>query len=410
MIKPFVCAATLLVLSLSACSDPRGSHIAVRDSAGIRIVENANRLWKSGEEWRVGADPSIRIGSVDGDDQGAQFSYVRGIGRLSDGRVVVLEGEAGEVRWFDADGQHLFTRGGRGEGPGEFTSANELLVLPGDTVLVRDAPRIKFVLYSSNGDFIREEFVDLNRYRELGQWMECLTGTLPDRSLLGCQREPGLPAPRAEPGHFRSYGRFAVATSSFDTVYRLGVYGGIEQWGVGASNGRTAFFVHPFHSFTRLAIGGTPTRVAVALNPGYSIEVWTPDGQLEKIIRRVNARRAATKAEHERAIELMRQYERGDPAFERALAEMEIPDSIPAIGNLAFGPDGEIWAARPSVMLEDPRIWDVFNGAGEYLGEVAGPPNFVIYNVGRDYVLGLRRGEFDVPFVEVYRLVRSGDQ
>jgi hypothetical protein len=104
----------------------------------------------------------------------------------------------------------------------------------------------------------------------------------------------------------------------------------------------------------------------------------------------------------------MRQYERDPQTFERALAEMEIPDSIPAVGKMTFGPDGEIWVARLSVMPEDPRIWDIFNGAGEYLGEVTGPPNFFIMSVGSDYVLGQRRDDLDVPFVELHRLIRTG--
>jgi hypothetical protein len=396
-----------ILLSLTACSNPRAPEAVVRDSAGIRIVDNADGVWAPGEEWTIDAEPTIRIGSVDGADQATLFSYVPSVKRLSDGRIVILEGQAGEVRWFDAAGRHLFTRGGKGDGPGEFTAVTELLILPGDTVLVRNAPRTKFALFTSDGELIREEYVDLNRYRRLGQWMECLTGTLPDRSLLGCQREPGTPEPQEVPGHLRSYGRFAVAPPSLDTAYHLGVYGGIEQWGVDAGNGRTAYFVHPFHSITRLAIGGAPPRVAIALNPDYSIEIWTPTGRLETIVRRTNARRAATDEEHERAIELMRRYDREDPSFERALVEMDIPDSIPAIGSLQFGPDGEIWAVRMSVMLEDPRIWDVFNREGAYLGEVAAPANFIIHEIGTDYVLGLRRGDLDVPFVEVYRLTRG---
>ncbi len=52
----------------------------------------------------------------------------------SDGTIYVLDFQATEVRAFDADGRYLRTIVRRGEGPGEITAANGI-VLSGDTLL-----------------------------------------------------------------------------------------------------------------------------------------------------------------------------------------------------------------------------------------------------------------------------------
>ena len=47
----------------------------------------------------------------------------------------------------------------------------------------------------------------------------------------------------------------------------------------------------------------------------------------------------------------------------------------------------------------------IFDGEGHWLGEVEVPIGFAISEIGLDYILGTRRDEFDVPYVEMYSLV-----
>lgn len=52
-------AATLLLLALTGCSSSSqgGSTAATRDSAGIRIVDNAQGTWQAGQAWTIEAAP-----------------------------------------------------------------------------------------------------------------------------------------------------------------------------------------------------------------------------------------------------------------------------------------------------------------------------------------------------------------
>jgi len=388
--------SALLCLSAVGCADE-----AVHSGAGQSHAD-------SPLEWRISNAPEVRIGAVDSDDSAVLFSSVRALTRLSDGRIVVLDQKTNEVRWFSATGDHLLTVGGSGKGPGEFTSATTIFRMPGDSIVVADAPLIKHAIYAPDGTLAREERLDYGSYRAHGRWLECLTATLPDRSLLGCQEEPGLQAGVTNrPGHLRTFSRYYLAPWSMDTVYKLGLHGGIEQWGVENGRGRISYVVHPLYARTVVGIGSDPAQVAIAINPEYAIEVWQSDGTLARTLRRPDARYPASSEQLEAAKERMKFFAFGDEAlFNKMLAEMKVPDSIPAVGSLVFGPDGELWVGRTRPDVDDRR-YDVFSGTGEFLGEVVAPPSLYLREVGRDYVLGVRIDDDGVNYVELYSLVRD---
>ena len=89
----------------------------VRDSADITIVENAMPALDSRMAWRVASEPTLSIGTLDGDGP-EQLFFVMDAARLADGSILVANSGTSEVRRFSTDGNHLGTWGGVGEGPG----------------------------------------------------------------------------------------------------------------------------------------------------------------------------------------------------------------------------------------------------------------------------------------------------
>lgn len=389
---------------LGACANAgpeETQDYVVRDSAGTEIVVNHAPEWGEAEGWGISEEPVVRIGAVSSSDPAYQFSWISSAGRLSDGRIVVLDGQAAEIRWFDVEGNHLRSSGGPGPGPGEFNYASGMLVLPGDTVVVEDRPRVVHVFFDPDGNFLREEPFDHERMSGMGDWVECAAMTLPDRSRVVCQQEPGQPAAVADPGpgHFRRMFRMVRVSWDLEEVDTLGLQGGIEQWGI-RSGDRTTFGMHPFYSNGFAAAGGDPLRVAIARNPEYSIELWRPDGGLDRIVRRSDGRRAATDEESAAAEDMLAERFRG---------RIPSPDSIPAVMGLWLSQQGDLIVRRIETFGEDFRFaYDVFDAEGRWLGEVSLPQRFQIEDVGEDYILGVRRDEMDVPYVELYSLVRNG--
>ena len=62
--------APFMVIAINvACAGDAGESRArvVRDSAGIRIVENRAPIWDEVTAWRLGTDPALDIGVAEGD-------------------------------------------------------------------------------------------------------------------------------------------------------------------------------------------------------------------------------------------------------------------------------------------------------------------------------------------------------
>ncbi len=382
------------------------------DSAGTEIVTNRPVPGDAPPRWTVGSAPRVVIGETPGAEPEYQFAHVASALTLSDGRIVVLDGGAAEVRWYSPDGDYLYGAGGRGQGPGEFTAARAVYAGPGDTLIVEDARSGKHVFFSPEGEVVREDFPDARTPAALPRFVECASQMLPDRSLLTCVPEAGEPPPNPypDPGRLRDMRRLVRVSRDRSTVDTLGLWGGVEQFGI-VANGRTQFAMHPHYSRTHLAASRGPLRIAIALNPEYSIEIWTPDGRLERIVRREDARRAPTDEERRTAREALAIFAGGDDALaNRFMAEVPEPSAIPAVQGLAFSTSGNLfvartpWSERSATMGE----WDIFDATGRWTGTVELPARFRPTEVGPDYLLGVMTDDLDIQSVQLLDLERPG--
>jgi hypothetical protein len=103
---------------LSAAAWQNALAQGVRDSAGVRIVENARPVWAPAEALRLSLSPALVIGTRP--EPSYELSRVAGAARLSDGRIVIADGGSLQLRFFDSQGVFSNAVGGPGEGPGEF--------------------------------------------------------------------------------------------------------------------------------------------------------------------------------------------------------------------------------------------------------------------------------------------------
>ena len=102
--KRWIQAATLSALALAAAHHP-----ARAQSAQPRPTT----------ELRLSAEPILSIGMLDGPDEHL-FGGINAGALLADGSVVVSDRQHFRVQRFSAEGEHLWSRGRAGEGPGEF--------------------------------------------------------------------------------------------------------------------------------------------------------------------------------------------------------------------------------------------------------------------------------------------------
>lgn len=356
-----------------------GAEYRTRDSAGITIVENSG-VPAEGERWSLVPEPVLSIGGPSAPVP-AMFTVVTSATRLRDGTIVVLENSTSELRFFDPEGRPLRTAGGVGEGPGEFDYATGFVRLAGDSLLVDAGAR--HLLFGPGGEYIRQTRIDA---------VSCSPfPLLADGSFLACEFVSGERPPVGGPDPTARYIRVASDGTETGLGYHWNRQGVLRESSWAAS-------------------GGSPPVVAIAPNPEYSIEVWSLEGELTRIIRRLDARRPPTDeevatavAEHE-ARQMIPQQLGVDPPE----IDTEPPALLSAVFGLTVGISGDIWVRRhPLGPLHDETIFDVFDVEGRYRGEVRYAGYYWLYEVGEDYVLGAWLDELGVPHIVLHGLSRG---
>lgn len=230
---------TSLVLALlpwaaCGCESPAARQDAstARDSAGVRIVENLRGLFPT--PWQVDAEPTLSIGSVDGDPDHLLYRVIGAAG-LPGGRIVIANEGSLELLFYDEDGNLLHRAGGRGGGPGEFQSLEWLSRYGPDSALAVDVWNQRVSYFDADGNFGRSVRLEPNAEIPFPRPV----GVFGDGSLLATQGtfslggEQPVRTERTQEPLFRyeSDGRTAILLGSFPgPEWVIAPVGPVGQW------------------------------------------------------------------------------------------------------------------------------------------------------------------------------------
>jgi hypothetical protein len=395
--------AGLLPLLAACGGDARGAAPVARDSAGVRIVENARAAWGPGEGWRVVPEPRVDIGVAEG-AAAYQLGRVAGALRLDDGRIVVADGQANELRYFDAQGRHLKTAGRAGGGPGEFQGMMHLLRLPGDSVATWEWSS-RLSVFGPDGGFVRSRRIEPPAEGMLIN----AEGIFPDGSILVAPA--GSLIFKSGTSVARDTGavlRYAAGGAAVDTVGR---FPGTQMFTMsGTENGGWATISPvPFGLETFRAVHGG--LLYVADNARFEVAVYDAGGKLLRLMRAPHRTEPLTADEVERYKKdrMAAMGESGDERRmqERTLGAMRFPETKSAFAAMRVDRTGAVWLREHSVESGAPGRWTVFAADGTLLGTVEVPARTRVVEIGSDYLLGIWSDDLDVQHVRLHRLERT---
>lgn len=374
--KPESIPTALIALIALACQPgdspvPR-SATQVRDSAGIRIIENPRPPVGSRLGWRVGPAPAVSIGDTDGEEP-YLFQHAIGATRLGDGRIVVADYGSMELRIFDgASGTHLATVGGMGEGPGEFGDLMDVERLPGDSIMTWGFP-LRLSVFDSAGSFVRGFRLERQAVTTVGLRPITPVAAMEDGSILA-----------------------SVSPLHIDTLV-------VELWDA-EGNLRASLGSHLAHE-PRTRVGGVNSTqtfgwdlklapwgelAVVTASKRYEIRAFATDGTLARIVRLEDVPRAPTEADIEAYIDMEVRARVPDSFAEnvdeaRAQARREImatpvAEHFPAFASVMSDRTGHLWVREYEVVGEeaDGVLWAVFDPDAHVLGFVETPEGLTI--------------------------------
>jgi hypothetical protein len=337
-------AVALLVLSGSiAAQSPR-----IRDSAGVRIVENPARTTMP-VALRIAERPVLEVGGLH-DDPDLEFEsnqgYLRGV-VLSNGGLAAID--VSRVKYFDRTGKLVKIAGRLGDGPGEFRYLTSICRTRGDTLVVGDRSRLGVL--DGSGAVVGHH---PSRPKHLP-----FEGCFADGSVLLSQTESRRPTPghstvalwqlpvsgeaprplvelvvqgidfltMAEPTYAATGDRFVVADpgSSEIKIFR---------------RGRATTRLETIVRFAEPRVRITDAEVEERI--GYSIPTNTPEAQRRDMVERL---RAAPRASH-----------------------------WPAFGRVSVDANGTIWVADFQKDLDVPIGYTRVGSDGRATGRFLLPP------------------------------------
>jgi hypothetical protein len=383
-----------LLVVAAACSraGPSQQAVVIRDSAGIRIIENSSLALADSTSWVVDRANAVSIGELDGDDPYV-FGRVAGVLRQPDGTIVVGDAEAHEVRFFDKNGRFLRSFGRKGSGPSEFINFSHLVRYPGDTLVVIDYEGGRTNIFDPEGRYVRS-YLPKRTNEARNQTDVFADGTrLAYQFLRTCRG--------------RARDEFCVDSARF---FRRGVSdSALATYGVLVSR-RNHHALLEKNRYLSLEERHPQPYWATHGNRFYytdsdrmEVRVFGPQGVLERLIRV----RFDPPAPTPETFYI--------PSVKAINASAPLPKRVPAHMGLLVDRMGNVWL-REFPLVRGTYRWFVFDTAGVLRHSVRVPalllPPDPIFpwkaDIGDDYLLAVRWAEFGVESVHYYPLLKLG--
>jgi 6-bladed beta-propeller len=380
------------------------------DSAGVEVFRYGN-LRSLGEQQRIDVQSILEVGG------GADFFHPSDVTVDEDGRIYVLDSGAHSVNIFDDDGSPVGAFGGEGDGPSEFRSVSQLLLV-GEQIVLPDIGGGRLVRYSRDGEALGTTPIPRDRGFPLG-WGAGADGdlvvqhrsimSLPVMESFGGSGEgdelarldpiegslaPILALPRSE----------LVAEVGERPIIRL--FAPEPAWDVSPA-GRLVFGLNSEVRFTVADATGVPLFV---------VEAAIPPAAVSDVEKRA-------------AVDLLRTLMINAGAVEERLADLsnmvQVADTYPAFTELMFGPSGTIMLQRSARLSGDQDhqelgnsgidlkkgvgsdTWDVFAGDGVYIGFATFPRRFAPKASLGPVLYGIHADDYGVQSVRAYQLALS---
>ena len=374
----------LAVGILASCSDPVASNAV----PVFRLDDRA--AWE------------IREVLVVEDHDPTQLYGVSGAKMLSDGGVVVGDGGAMEIRKFAANGEHEWSVGRRGEGPGEFMSLRVLRGCSNDSV---------FVVYDRLLGRVSEFGLD-GMLR--GEWRVLSSHGMPFEYSCGggirlIFHTPGSSPVRVGINRWRVTLQWADAASGTHVV---------RDDMPGPERVLTEESFHARHWGRQLVFAGVDEGIWVGAGDSFELDLVGWDGVLRRTLEWTGPSLEVTDAElrgfYGRLTYPFRDDEVQVREFDREMWPEwldELPPTLPAYTRLLAVNGGELWVGlwAPNWLYRQPndrgRTWMVFSDRGQEIRSVVIPGDMYLLDVVGTRVLVVVRDVLGVETLKGYEMV-----
>jgi hypothetical protein len=408
-----------IAVAASGCgrADGGATLFTTSDSAGVRVVETMGLDAADSTDWAVDTTAMVSIGEFDADDPYV-FGDLAGITRDVQGRIVVADKQASEIRFFDAQGKFLHKVGRTGEGPGEYYYLMQLMRRQPDSLAVLDYEGLRINILAGDGRYRRSY-----RPHKQANTGPRVTGMWADGSLLAierlgaCSRYRRLLEESKDQGVCVDSARFQRRAENGEVIRVLGPMVARREHLIPLEGNSMAMLSNRYPQAYWAAHGD---RLYYSDAERFEVRVYTSDGRLERIMRvRYDppAPTSETFSAPSMLLANMNQPADARARMERFLKATEAvppPARVPAHTGMVVDRQGNVWLQEFESPIRRPshaQRWFVFDTAGVLrhslrIPAILAQERFTNWTgeIGDDYVLGYWRDADQVETVRFFPL------
>lgn len=363
----------LLIAALTPPALP-AQGVTVRDSAGVRIVENPAVLGTA-PRYTLSTTPLFTIGGVRDnldDELNAKIAYPFAL-HLTSNQILVGNGDHFGI--FDQTGHRLGRIGRKGAGPGEFMIAQSGCRFRGDSLMLWDGGNRRVSVWSPAGKLARE-FVP--------QGWAHVTSCLADGSIL--TKEANVASHRED-----------IPLATYSVVSSSGkVLGNTKELPAPLYSGRV---------MREVRLGGYGNRFFFVDGIEVAVHVLDRSGKVTELWRTKDRPSPVTEATLKSR---PMACSRGQSPTAPCVPMPTKAKTWPTVYGFSVGEDGRLWLRLNHGSSDS--LWVAMDSTGRVVGKLELPPKRTqgvrrILHFGRDAVLVFDRDEDGAPRIGSYRMV-----
>jgi hypothetical protein len=360
------------------------------------------------EPFAVRAVEDLSIGYLDGPEE-YTFGRVSALTVTTTGLIVVADEISKELRAYDDRGQHRWSLGREGAGPGEFQNL-ATLASRADTIVAFDLRLSRLTFINSDGRVVRTTTLPVHAGRDgfTTKIVPLSGGRFLSEAITGCR----LPRVEGNDNKWILYLWQEGATTPI-TLQRqprstiIAVYGDADYRFCGT-------LTNPFGRTPMFGVGPDERLMVVDSSNGFvniysrfgSDTITSPDAVLRPASRPPAITRAERALFHDSVV--ARQAGAGVTAglprararsFLAAAEALEIPHTWPAIVGLIVDDNGAVWLQRPLRFADPLVIWDRYVGMRADL-TVSFPRAFSAREIAGEAAYGIMQDELGVQYIK----------
>ncbi len=400
-----VMGMVILALVLCGCSreeKPKGSFLASTELEAGRPPNGVDSI------------PSLILGTAFGTED-ESFSGDIDATILSDGRVVVADGGARQLKFFGKDGEPLVIVGGRGGGPGEFLFLSQVSSGVGDTIFAGDWRQIS--RFSPDGAFIDRIELDhgeVQGHLPPGQVRSGIE-LIEDAGLIFISTtgagnpagEQGISPPASQAGIVRFPTAYQFVSFDFRSWDSYGGGLGPESISPASIKDRQVPGIVPFLAQTVHAPSKDGRFLALGDSRSGTINLLSRGGQIEGTFTHLAERAPLSRSQRMAWVEWFVPNRYRFEELERNWVGVDLPEEPPAFSSIRVDSQDFIWVLDYDWPRSGKKRVICYDPAGNVVGEFHLEGVSKLLEIEENQLVGLGFDEFDVPKVLVFSIERN---